>query len=279
MEAALYVVATPLGNLQDITLRALRVLGAVEVVAAEDTRVVRRLLDHHGIRTATMAVHEHNESAAARRVIELIGSGKAVALVSDAGTPAISDPGAVLVRKVREAGLAVTPVPGPSALTAAISVAGLHEGQFLFLGFLPASAAARRTALERVARQPVPVVLYEAPHRVRETVVDIAQIMGASRGLFIARELTKLFEQLHACPAGEAAAWLDADANRLRGEFVLIVDAAPVEDDAQAAQHERVLRLLLDALPLKQAVQLASEITGARRNLLYDRALEMKKGQ
>lgn len=277
MEAALYVVATPLGNLQDITLRALSVLGAVEVVAAEDTRVVRRLLDHHGIRTAAMAVHEHNESAASRRVIELIGSGKSVALVSDAGTPAISDPGAVLVRKVREAGLAVTPIPGPSALTAAVSVAGLDIGQFLFLGFLPATAAARRKALERVARQPVPIVLYEAPHRVRETVDDIALTMGAARGLFIARELTKLFEQFHRCPAGEAAAWLDADANHLRGEFVLIVDAAPAEDDAQAAEAERVLRLLLDALPLKQAVQLASEITGARRNLLYDRGLAIKQ--
>lgn len=277
MEAALYVVATPLGNLRDITLRALSVLGAVEVVAAEDTRVVRRLLDHHGIGTAAMAVHEHNESAAARRVIELIESGKAVALVSDAGTPAISDPGAVLVRKVREAGLVVTPIPGPSALAAAVSVAGLDEGGFLFLGFLPSTGAARRKALERVAREPVALVLYEAPHRVRETVEDIAQTMGATRSLFIARELTKLFEQFHRCPAGEATAWLDADANRLRGEFVLIVDPAPGEDDVQAVEAERVLRLLIGALPLKQAVQLASEITGARRNLLYERALQIKQ--
>jgi len=269
-------VATPLGNLQDITLRALEVLNAVDVIAAEDTRVVRKLLDHHGIRTPTMALHEHNERVATQRVIDLLAQNKAVALVSDAGTPAISDPGALLVKRVREHGFAVTPVPGPSALIAALSVAGIASTQFLFLGFPPAQRAARRKLLESVARLPFAIVLYEAPHRVRGTVEDIATALGGERELVIARELTKMFEQVHRCAAGQAAAWFDADSNRLRGEFVLIVDSAGEmeSDDLEAA--ERTLHVLLNALPLKQAVQLAVEITGVKRNLLYERALTIK---
>jgi len=272
----LYVVATPLGNLQDVTLRALSVLKSVDAIAAEDTRVTRRLLQHYDIDARAMSLHEHNEARVSARVIELLRQGKSVALVSDAGTPAISDPGALLVGRVRESGGRVVPVPGPSALTAALSVAGLQQGQFLFLGFLPAQPAARQRALAAVRALPFALVLYEAPHRVRETVVDLAQMLDARRALVIARELTKLFETVHACPLGEALAWLDADADRLRGEFVLIVEGATPPGDAQVEEGERVLGILLEALPLKQAVQLAARVTGAKRKALYQRALELK---
>jgi len=275
-DAALYVVATPLGNLQDITLRALAVLQSVDLIAAEDTRVTRRLLQHFAIGTRSMSLHEHNVARVAARVMALLRQGKSVALVSDAGTPAISDPGALLVRRVREDGARVVPVPGPSALTAALSVAGLQDGQFLFLGFLPAQQAARRRELEAVRGLPFALVLYEAPHRVRETVSDLAEIFAAQRALVIGRELTKLFETVHRCALGEALVWLDADPNRLRGEFVLIVEGAAVAGDALAEAGERVLGILLAELPLKQAVQLATQITGAKRNALYQRALGLK---
>jgi len=275
-DAALYVVATPLGNLQDITLRALAVLQSVDLIAAEDTRVTRRLLQHFAIGTRSMSLHEHNEARVAARVMALLRQGKSVALVSDAGTPAISDPGALLVRRVREDGARVVPVPGPSALTAALSVAGLQDGQFLFLGFLPAQQAARRRELEAVRGLPFALVLYEAPHRVRETVSDLAEIFAAQRALIIGRELTKLFETVHRCALGEALVWLDTDPNRLRGEFVLIVEGAAVAGDALAEAGERVLGILLAELPLKQAVQLATQITGAKRNALYQRALGLK---
>ena len=277
-DAALYVVATPLGNLQDVTLRALSVLSAVDVIAAEDTRVTRRLLQHYNIGTRTMALHEHNEARAAERVLELLRQGKSVALVSDAGTPAISDPGALLVRRVRASGGRVVPVPGPSALTAALSVAGLRAHQFVFLGFLPAQAAARRRSLEPMRRWPYALVLYEAPHRVRETLADLAEVLGPARGIVIARELTKLFETVHACALGEAGALLDADPAQQRGEFVLIVEGAAVSEDEQADEGERVLGVLLAELPVKQAAQLAAAITGARKNRLYQRALALKGG-
>jgi 16S rRNA (cytidine1402-2'-O)-methyltransferase len=275
-DAALYVVATPLGNLQDVTLRALSVLKSVDLIAAEDTRVTRHLLQHYAIGTRTMSLHEHNEPRAAERVLELLQQGKSVALVSDAGTPAISDPGALLVKRARDSGARVVPVPGPSALTAALSVAGLRTQEFVFLGFLPAQAAARRRALERMRRLPFALVLYEAPHRVRETLADLAEVLGAARGIVIARELTKLFESVHACGLGEAGAWLDGDPNRQRGEFVLVVEGAAVPDDTQAEEGERVLGILVAELPVKQAAQLAAAITGARKNRLYQRALELK---
>jgi 16S rRNA (cytidine1402-2'-O)-methyltransferase len=185
----------------------------------------------------------------------------------------------LLVRRVRAAGLRVVPVPGPSAVAAAVSIAGLETGEFLFLGFLPAQAAARRRELERVRLLPCALVLYEAPHRVRECIDDLAQVLGGARELLIARELTKLFEQAHACALSEAGAWFDADANRLRGEFVLVVGPPPAPEDAGLAQAQRVLELLLAELPLKQAVKLCAEITGVKRNLLYERALEMKSAQ
>jgi 16S rRNA (cytidine1402-2'-O)-methyltransferase len=275
-DGALYVVATPLGNLQDVTLRALAVLRSVHVIAAEDTRVTRHLLRHYGIATRTMSLHQHNEPRAAARVLELLRQGRSVALVSDAGTPAISDPGALLVKRARDSGARVVPVPGPSALTAALSVAGLRIGEFVFLGFLPVQAAARRRALEPLRDLPFALVLYEAPHRVRETLEDLAAVLGEARGIVILRELTKLFETVHAATLGEARTWLDGDRDRQRGEFVLLVEAAAVRDDAEAGEGERVLGILLAELSVKQAAQLAAAITGVGKNRLYRRALELK---
>jgi 16S rRNA (cytidine1402-2'-O)-methyltransferase len=262
--------------LQDVTLRALNVLKSVDLIAAEDTRVTRHLLQHYGIGTRTVSLHQHNEARAAERVLALLQQGKSVALVSDAGTPAISDPGALLVRRARDGGARVVPVPGPSALTAALSVAGLRTREFVFLGFLPAQAAARRRALEAVRPLPFALVLYEAPHRVRETLADLAAVLGAARGIVIARELTKLFETVHAGTLGDAGPWLASDPDRQRGEFVLIVEGAAAPEHAQAEEGERVLGILLAELPVRQAAQLAAAITGARRNRLYQRALELK---
>lgn len=277
IECALYVVATPIGNLGDITLRALEVLGAVGVVAAEDTRNTRYLLQHHGIADARLlALHQHNERAGAEKVIALLQQGQSVALVSDAGTPAVSDPGALLVETVRAAGFRVIPVPGASAAIAALSASGLANPHFLFYGFLPNKAAARRSALQMLADLPFTLVFYEAPHRILECVADLHAVFGATREIVFARELTKLFESIHCCKLGEALAWLNSDPNNLRGEFVLLVSGAAPRSDDLDAQAERVLTALLAELPLKQAVALAVQITGRNRNVLYERALALK---
>ena len=271
------MVATPIGNLEDIGLRALAVLRAVDLVAAEDTRTASVLLDHHGIRARLLALHEHNERKAAETVLAALREGRDVALVSDAGTPAVSDPGAALVARAREAGFRVSPVPGPNAAIAAVSAAGLAQAGFVFEGFLPPKRAARRAAIERLSGEHRPIVLYEAPHRVLECVEDLAAVLGGARALVIARELTKVFEQIHRCRLEEAAAWLQADAHRQKGEFVLIVEGAPAADAgaAAAAATDPVLRALLAELPLAQAVRLACAITGAKRNAVYARALEL----
>lgn len=272
---ALYVVATPIGNLRDVTLRALDVLRAVELVAAEDTRVTARLFERYQIATPLMALHAHNEVAATPRVLRALASGGSVALVSDAGTPAISDPGARLVAAVRAAGHRVVPVPGASAVTAAISAAGLADSRFLFHGFLPQRAAERRRALEDLRAAPCALVFYEAPHRIRGALADLAAVFGANRRIVIARELTKLFESVHACDLGAALQWLEADVHRSKGEFVLVVEGAAVAE-GEMEQGRRVLEPLLAELPLKQAVALAVRITGAKRNDLYELALKLK---
>jgi 16S rRNA (cytidine1402-2'-O)-methyltransferase len=273
----LYVVATPIGNLADVSLRALEVLRSVDTVFAEDTRDAAHLLAHHGIRAKLAALHEHNEREAARALCRLLANGKDVALVSDAGTPGISDPGAIAVGEARAAGFPVVPVPGPSAAVAALSVAAM-PGPYAFIGFLPTKAAARRRALDAWRAFPHTLVCYEAPHRILECVDDLAAVLGGDRTVVVARELTKLFETVHVCRLGEARAWLEADPNRCRGEFVLAVSGATTDDAAaRAAEGERVLRLLLDELPVKSAARLAAEITGARKNDLYTRALELQK--
>ena len=274
---SLYVVATPIGNLADITLRALDILKRVDVIAAEDTRVTAHLLRHHGIATKLLALHEHNERRAAQKLIGLLAAGKSVALVSDAGTPGISDPGALAVTAVRDAGYPVVALPGANAALCALAASGNAAPHFLFYGFLPQQAAARQRALEALKALPYLLVFYEAPHRVVASVGDIAAVFGATRGVTIARELTKLFESVHRCTLGEAAAWFAADANHTRGEFVLLVDGAAVVEATDQAAVLRTLEILLRELPLKQAVQLAAEITGGARNALYSRALDMKK--
>lgn len=277
IEAALYVVATPIGNLADITLRALEVLRAADTIAAEDTRNTRHLLQHHGVTDGKLlALHQHNERAAAERIIGLLQQGQRVVLVTDAGTPAVSDPGAVLVEAVQRAGFRVIPIPGASAAIAALSASGLAAPHFLFYGFLPNKSAARRAALQALAQQTCTLVFYEAPHRIVECTTDLLAVFGPEREIVFARELTKLFEHIHRCKLGEAPSWLDRDPNNQRGEFVVLVSGAAEQTGLDAAT-EHTLAVLLAALPLKQAVQLAAQITDASKNALYQRALEIKQ--
>lgn len=277
MECALYVVATPIGNLRDISLRALDVLTSADTVAAEDTRNTSHLLTHYGISAnRLLALHQHNERGAAEKIITLLQQGQAVALVTDAGTPAVSDPGAVLVEAVLAAGFRVIPIPGASAVVAALSASGLTAPHFLFYGFLPNKSAARCSALQVLIEHPYSLIFYEAPHRILESVADLQTVFGDEREIVLARELTKLFESIHRCKLGEAMAWLTSDPNNQRGEFVLLVAAAEAKPDALSGETEKTLALLLEALPLKQAVQLAVKITGANKNELYQRALELK---
>jgi len=269
------VVATPIGNLGDVTHRALQALAGADLVAAEDTRVTRGLLTHFGISARMVAVHEHNENAAAERIVREIRQGRAVALASDAGTPGVSDPGRVVVAKVREAGLRVVPVPGPSALTAALSVSGLEFDGVVFAGFLPAKGGARRERLQALAAAPWAIALFEAPHRILDTLSDLHAALG-DRDVVIARELTKRFESIVRVPLREARAWAEADPDRQRGEFVLLIEGRPVER-APALDPRAVLETLLAQLPLKQAVALAVSLTGQRRNDLYALALTLKQ--
>jgi len=256
-------------------MRGLAVLGKVDAIAAEDTRHSRRLLDHFGIRTRLLAVHQHNEQAAADGLVGLLAQGQHIALITDAGTPAVSDPGARVVARVQDAGYPVVPIPGPSAVTAALSASGLVEGRFMFVGFLPPKSSARRVELESLAGIPAALVFYEAPHRVVECVADIAATLGDVRELVVARELTKMHEQIARMPLADAAAWFAADSDRCRGEFVLIV-APPIASEGLPPEAERILRMLLAELPLKTAAKLAAQLSGANKNALYERALVLK---
>lgn len=273
--SSLYVVATPLGNLGDLTSRARAILGAADIVAAEDTRHSQRLLDAFGIKAKLVAAHRHNEEEVAARIVGWLDEGRQVALISDAGTPAISDPGARIVARVRQAGHAVVPVPGACAAIAALSVAGFGEGGFRFAGFLPVKTAARQAMLSVWAKEHDTLVFYEAPHRVVDTLADMAKVLGGEREVLIARELTKLHEDIAVMALADAPSWFAADAHRLRGEFVLVVRGAPVRAAHEdiGIEVERVLDLLLAELPLKSAVRLAAEITGAPKKALYGRAL------
>ncbi|HVE07567.1 MAG TPA: 16S rRNA (cytidine(1402)-2'-O)-methyltransferase, partial [Paraburkholderia sp.] len=267
---------TPIGNLADITLRALHVLGLVDRIAAEDTRNSGQLLARYGISKPLLAVHQHNERAAAQRIVEHLQAGERIAYVSDAGTPGISDPGAKLVEAVRDAGLPVIPLPGASALATAVSAAGDWVATFSFFGFLPPKARQRATTLQQLAGHPHALVFYEAPHRIAETVEALADAFGGARRLLIARELTKLHEALHCCTLAEGPAWLAADPNRQRGEFVLVVEGASVQP-ADEQDHDALLLTLLEELSVSSAAKLAATLTGASRNALYARALQLKK--
>lgn len=275
----LYVVATPIGNLGDITQRALDTLQQVDAIAAEDTRHSVGLLRHFGISKPLLAVHEHNEQQSAQGLIKRLLGGESIALVTDAGTPAVSDPGAVVVQAVRLAGVKVVPVPGASAVITALSASGIIQPGFYFEGFLPASGSQRRKRLQVLKGIPSTLVFYEAPHRIVESVQDLQNVLGGVRQLTLARELTKTFETIHTCLLTEAVDWLKADLNQQRGEFVLLVHP-DIQEKAEGLDEEalRILQRLLQELPLKQAVALATDITGHKKNELYETALALKAG-
>ncbi|MGD8874903.1 MAG: 16S rRNA (cytidine(1402)-2'-O)-methyltransferase [Gammaproteobacteria bacterium] len=273
----LYVVATPIGNLLDITRRALQVLQSVSLIAAEDTRHSRKLLMHYGIATPMLALHEHNERTATSGLLRRLASGADIALVSDAGTPLISDPGFHLVRRVREAGLQVVPVPGPSALTAALSVAGLPTDRFIFEGFLPAKQSARRQCLQQLQEATATLVFYESSHRILASLGDMLAVFGADREATLARELTKTFETVRQGSLAELHTFVTTDSDQQKGEFVVLVHGAAKPDGmAIDAAAERVLTLLMAELPLRQAASLAAQISGVGKNALYEHALLLK---
>jgi 16S rRNA (cytidine1402-2'-O)-methyltransferase len=274
--ATLYVVATPIGNVTDITLRALHLLALADVVACEDTRKTGALLTRFGLNKQMVAAHQHNEREAAEKIVARLRNGERVALVSDAGTPAVSDPGARIVDAVRAAGLNVVPLPGASAAVTALSASGLVNDRFYFVGFLPAKAKQRETELAALSRVAATLVLYEAPHRIVECVEALAAAFEPTRQVVFARELTKLFEEIHRCPLGEALAWVKADAHRERGEFVVLVEGAATDTDEGDAEAERILQILLAECSVKQAANLAAQITGRKKNALYERALQIK---
>lgn len=276
-DGVLYVVATPIGNLDDFTLRAIRVLQEVHRIAAEDTRHTRRLLQHHGIDTPMIALHEHNEQQVLGRVVGWLEQGESIALVSDAGTPLVSDPGFPLVRECRRRGLRVSPVPGPSALVAALSVSGLPADSFCFHGFLPRHSAARRERLEQLAGGPGTRIFYESSHRIEGMLRDCCQVLGPERRGVVARELTKQYEEILSGTLCELARLVEEDPRRRKGEFVVLV--APPESRGAAVSEEalKVAGILVEELPLKQAVALAAKITGEKKNRLYQAVLALHR--
>ncbi|WP_081686930.1 16S rRNA (cytidine(1402)-2'-O)-methyltransferase [Chitinilyticum litopenaei] len=273
------MVATPIGNRADITERALAVLRQADVIAAEDTRVTGLLLKHYGIGTPMLSLREHNERGMAEKLVARMQAGETVAQVSDAGTPAISDPGAVLVATAHAAGIPVIPVPGASALTVALSAAGFTAPHSLFYGFLPPKTGQRQSALAELAALPYQIVFYEAPHRILECLADLATVFGGQRQAVLCRELTKTFETIRRASLTELHAFVEGDSNQQRGECVLVIDAAPPAEKAADDEYDAVLQPLVEELPVKQAVGLAMRITGAPRNALYQRALVLKGGQ
>ncbi len=271
----LYIVPTPIGNLEDITLRALRVLAEVDLIAAEDTRHTAKLLHHFKITTATLALHDHNEQQRAGVLIEKLRQGKSVALVSDAGTPLISDPGYHLVRQCRMEDVRVVPLPGACAAITALSAAGLASDRFCFEGFLPAREKARDDTLQALCEEPRTLIFYESPRRLRDTVASMADLFGPQRRIVVARELSKTFESIVQMPAAELVEWLAEDANRCKGEVVLLVEGFRPEPGAIPAAAVATLRLLCQELPLKRAAALAATIHGVKKNALYKLGLDL----
>lgn len=277
----LYLVATPIGNLADMGHRAVEILKKADLIACEDTRHSRPLLDHYGIGRPLTAFHEHNEDAAAGKLVERLLKGESVALISDAGTPLINDPGFPLVRLARAAGIRAMPIPGPCALVAALCASGLPSGRFAFEGFPPRKASARKALLEALRNEPRTLIFYESSHRVADTLRDIAAVFPPERRLVIARELTKLYETIAATTAGEAPGLLEREPDMQRGEFVLLLEGAPPAPETAelTPEQERVLKLLLEECSVKTAVGLAVKITGARREWLYRAALRLGRGE
>ena len=274
----LYVVATPIGNLEDMTPRAIRVLSEVDLIAAEDTRHSGKLLKHFGIEAKTEALHEHNERSQVPRLIEILQAGKSIAFITDAGTPLVSDPGFHLVRSARQAGLSVIPVPGACAAIAALSAAGLPSDRFVFEGFPPAKSAARRAVFEKLREEARTLIFYESPHRILESLKEMAEIFGPEREAVLARELTKQFETVRSGTLTELSEWVKRDPHQQLGEFVILIHGVPrAEREAVNEEAERVLRILLEELPVSQAAALAAKITGLKKNRLYEYALSFKQ--
>ncbi|MBC3873034.1 16S rRNA (cytidine(1402)-2'-O)-methyltransferase [Undibacterium flavidum] len=274
--ATLYIVATPIGNSADISLRALHLLNIVDAVACEDTRNTAQLLTRYGLHKPLIAAHQHNEHEVAAKLIQRLQAGERIALVSDAGTPAVSDPGAIIVDAVRAAGLRVSPLPGASAAISALSASGLLNDQFYFVGFLPAKAGQRESVLQGLMQVPANLIFYEAPHRILESCQALLQAFGAERRIVFARELSKLFEEIHRCTLAEAAHWLAQDSHREKGEYVVIVEGANPDQADDDLEAKRILTILLAELSVKQAAALAAQITGQKKNALYQMALTMK---
>lgn len=273
----LYIVATPIGNLEDLSPRALATLRAADLIAAEDTRHSGKLLAHFGVDTPVESLHEHNEQAKVARLVEMLRQGRRIAVISDAGTPLVSDPGYRLVVAAQAAAVEVVPIPGPSSITAALSVAGLPTDRFCFEGFLSAKPPARRRRLAELAEEPRTLVLFESSHRIQGCLADLADAFGASRPAALARELSKFYETVRRATLGELRDWVEAEPEQRKGEFVLVVQGAPAAErlpDEEEAR--RVLAALLKALPVKKAAQVGAEITGLAKNRLYELALELK---
>ena len=275
----LYVVATPIGNLEDLSARAIRVLSEVDLIAAEDTRHSAKLFHHYGIRTQPISLHEHNEREQTPALITRLRAGKSIALISDAGTPLLSDPGFNLVRTARGAGISVVPIPGPCAAIAALSVAGLPTDRFAFEGFPPPRAAARRAAFAAMREETRTIIYYESSHRIVDSLADMMDAFGADRVAVLARELTKKFETIRSGDLRELHEHLVADANERQGEFVVLIHGAEEADVGDKRDLDEVLEILLEALPLKEAVVLATRLTGGQKNRIYDRALALKNQQ
>lgn len=274
----LYIVATPMGNLQDFTHRGVETLSTVAVIAAEDTRHTATLLQHYGINTSCVAYHGHNEEKATTPLLQRLAAGESVALVSDAGTPLISDPGYKLVQQARHQGIAVVPIPGPCAAIAALSASGLPTHGFLFVGFLSAKTAAKTQQLKKVAHETVPLIIYEAPHRLKVTLHTLMEVMGEHRELVLAKEITKRYEQFFMGTGVQCLKWLEEDPQRLRGEWVVMVAGEPPKtaQDGVSYEGQRVMALLLDHLPLKKAAQITAKITEDSKNILYEWGLNQK---
>lgn len=277
MDAALYVVATPIGHLGDMVPRAVEILQRADVIAAEDTRHSARLMEHFNISTPMVAYHDHSDEFRTRQLIDRLQAGETVALISDAGTPLVSDPGYRLVRLAREAGVRVVPVPGACALIAALSASGLPSDRFAFEGFLPAKTGQRVNALEALLKEPRTLLFYEAPHRVLDSLRDMAAVFGVEREAVMARELTKTFETIVSAPLGELVEFVAADSNQQRGEIVLLVRGYTMPDSGGIdPETQRIMQILMEELPTKQAAALAARLTGARKNDLYQWALQQK---
>jgi 16S rRNA (cytidine1402-2'-O)-methyltransferase len=275
-EGTLYIVPTPIGNLSDITRRALEILQAVDLIAAEDTRHTGLLLQHFAINARMFALHDHNEQQKAETLLAKLREGQTIALVSDAGTPLINDPGYHLVRACRDAGVRVVPLPGPCAAIAALSAAGLPSDRFCYEGFLPAKSKGRRDALQALEQEPRTLIFYESTHRLLDSLADICAVFGEARYVVLARELTKTWESIYGAPVGELLAWVKEDENRRKGEMVLIVEGYKANEEALPAEALRTLALLQAELPLKKAAALAAEIHGVKKNALYKYALALQ---